>query len=453
MLHRFSYNGVNILLDVDSGSVHVVDGVAYDIAESVHKRLAPQEIYKKFPEHAHGAIDEAISEINTLSENGLLFTEEDYAAVKERLDSRSPVVKALCLHVAHDCNLKCRYCFAGEGEYHGKRELMGFEAGKAALDFLVKNSGSRVNLEVDFFGGEPLMNFDVVKKLVLYGRSIEKESGKKFRFTITTNGILLNPETEDFINKNMQNIVLSADGRKAVNDNMRPTAAQTGSYDIIMPKFKRIADERSKEGKDYYIRATFTRNNKDFSKDVLHFADLGFKEISAEPVVAGEDEPYSIRQEDLPEIFKEYETLADELLRRRSEGRGFNFFHFNIDLSGGPCVYKRVTGCGSGSEYMAVSPEGGLYPCHQFVGEEEFRLGDVFKGVSNTNIVDSFKNCNIYTKKGCGECWAKFYCSGGCMANAWHGDGSIFGEYPIGCEMQKKRIEMAIYIKAKEMLG
>ncbi|MEA4815832.1 MAG: thioether cross-link-forming SCIFF peptide maturase [Lachnospiraceae bacterium] len=452
MLHKFSYNGVNILIDVDSGAIHIADDIVYDIAESVFN-LPAGEIYKKFPKYSEGEIDEAISEVKSLAENNMIFTEESYDMVREKLDNKKPVVKALCLHVAHDCNLKCRYCFAEEGEYHGKRALMSFEVGKAALDFLVKNSGNRVNLEVDFFGGEPLMNFDVVKKLVLYGRSIEKENKKNFRFTITTNGILLNSEIEEFINENMQNIVLSADGRKSVNDKMRPTASGAGSYDIIMPKFKRIADRRTSEGKDYYIRSTFTRYNKDFSNDVLHFADIGFKEISAEPVVAEEEADYAIRNEDLPEIFRQYEILADELILRRKKGYGFNFFHFNINLSGGPCVYKRVTGCGSGSEYMAVSPDGSLYPCHQFVGEEEYKLGDVINGIKNYKIVEEFKSCNVYTKKGCSDCWAKFYCSGGCMANAYHADGSIFGEYAMGCKMQKKRIEMAIYIKAKELLG
>ena len=356
------------------------------------------------------------------------------------------MVKALCLHIAHDCNLACRYCFAEEGEYHGRRALMSFEVGKKALDFLIANSGNRRNLEVDFFGGEPLMNWDVVKRLVEYGRSQEEKFNKNFRFTITTNGVLLNDEIMEFCNREMGNVVLSLDGRREVNDRMRPFRNGKGSYDLIVPKFQKFAESRNQD--KYYVRGTFTRHNLDFAKDVLHFADLGFKQISVEPVVAPADEPYSIREEDIPVILQQYDELAKEYIKRKKEGRGFQFFHFMIDLNQGPCVAKRLSGCGSGTEYLAVTPWGDLYPCHQFVGNEAFLLGNVDTGVTNTAVRDEFKLCNVYAKDKCRECFARFYCSGGCAANAFNFHGSITDAYEIGCEMQKKRIECAIMIKA-----
>ena len=359
---------------------------------------------------------------------------------------RQTVVKALCLHIAHDCNLACKYCFAEEGEYHGRRALMSFEVGKKALDFLIRSSGSRINLEVDFFGGEPLMNWDVVKQLVEYGRSQEKLHNKKFRFTLTTNGVLLNDEIMEFCNREMSNVVLSLDGRKEVNDQMRPFRNGTGSYDLIVPKFQKFAEQRG--DKDYFVRGTFTRNNLDFSEDVLHFADLGFKKMSVEPVVAPPEEEYSIREEDLPVIMEQYDKLAAEYVKRIKEGRGFTFFHFMLDLSQGPCVAKRLSGCGSGTEYLAVTPWGDLYPCHQFVGNEKFLLGNVDEGVTNTEIRDEFKLCNVYAKEKCRDCFARFYCSGGCAANSYNFHGSITDAYDIGCEMQKKRIECAIMIQA-----
>ena len=447
MIHQFKNNGYNIVMDVCSGAVHVVDDVVYDVI-SVYEKEGREGVLKalsgKYPD---GDLEEALQETEELKKEGLLFTEDTYKDYIVDFKSRKTVVKALCLHVAHDCNLGCKYCFAEEGEYHGRRAIMSYEVGKKALDFLIENSGNRRNLEVDFFGGEPLMNWEVVKQLVAYGRSREKEAGKNFRFTLTTNGMLMTDEVIDFLNKEMANVVLSIDGRKEVNDRMRPTRNGKGSsYDIIMPKFKKFAKLRG--DKSYYIRGTFTRYNLDFANDVLHFADEGFDEISVEPVVASPDEDYAIQKEDLPQILAEYDRLAKEYVKRRKEGRGFTFFHFMIDLSQGPCVAKRLSGCGSGTEYLAVTPWGDLYPCHQFVGQEEFLLGNVDQGIVNTAVRDEFKACNVYAKDACKDCFARFYCSGGCAANAWNFSGSITGAYDIGCEMQKKRIECALMIQA-----
>ena len=392
-------------------------------------------------------IREAIDEVNQLKEDGQLFTQDIYQPFVDAFkEKRQTVVKALCLHIAHDCNLACKYCFAEEGEYHGRRALMSFEVGKKALDFLVANSGSRVNLEVDFFGGEPLMNWDVVKQLVQYGRSIEKENHKKFRFTLTTNGVLLNDEIIQFLNKEMSNVVLSLDGRKEVNDRMRPFRTGKGSYDLIVPKFQQLAESRNQT--NYYVRGTFTRNNLDFSEDVKHFADLGFKQMSIEPVVGPDEDPYSIREQDLPKIMEEYDKLALEYIKREKEGKGFNFFHFMIDLEQGPCVYKRLSGCGSGTEYLAVTPWGDFYPCHQFVGNEEFLMGNVDDGIVRNDIAEEFGNCNVYSKEKCRNCFARFYCSGGCAANSYNFHGTIHDAYDVGCEMQKKRVECSIMIKA-----
>lgn len=448
MIHKYRLNGFNIVLDVNSGAVHVVDDAVYDILD-FYKKLSADQIKDRLKDkYSEKEIEEGIEEIKELEENKMLYSEDVFADVIPKVENRNPVVKALCLHIAHDCNLKCKYCFAEEGEYHGKRELMSLEVGKKAIDFLIKSSGSRKNLEVDFFGGEPLMNFDVVKGIVEYARSIEKGAGKNFRFTITTNGILLNDEIINYINKNMHNVVLSVDGRKEVHDRMRPRAGGQGSYDVIMPKFQKVAESRNQT--DYYVRGTFTRYNLDFAKDVMHLADLGFKQISMEPVVTDEKEPYSIREQDLPTIFAEYENLANEIIKRRKNGQWFNFFHFMIDLTGGPCVIKRMVGCGSGTEYLSVTPTGDLYPCHQFVGMEEFKMGHVDTGVENDDIRKKFEGCNVYTKPKCRECWARFYCSGGCVANSWNSNGDLITPYEIGCEMQRKRIECAIMIKACE---
>lgn len=460
MIHQYKNNGYNMVMDVNSGSVHVVDDVVYDaiallepvMGELVEPKAIPvksrsqvtEELEKKYGETD---ATEALAEVQQLIDAEELYVQDIYQEYMVDFKKRETVVKALCLHIAHDCNLGCLYCFAGEGEYHGRRALMSFEVGKKALDFLIAASGNRRNLEVDFFGGEPLMNLEVVKQLVAYGRSREADSNKRFRFTLTTNGMLLNEEIMDFCNREMSNVVLSLDGRREVNDYMRPTRNQRGSsYDIIVPKFQRFAASRA--GKDYYVRGTFTRHNLDFAEDVKHFADLGFEQMSIEPVVAAPEEPYAIRAEDLPVIMAEYDSLAKEYIKRKKEGNGFHFFHFMIDLNQGPCVAKRLSGCGSGTEYLAVTPWGDFYPCHQFVGQEEFLMGNVDTGIVRTDIRDEFKLCNVYAKEKCRDCFARFYCSGGCAANAYNFHGSITDAYDIGCEMQKKRIECAIMIKA-----
>lgn len=460
MIHQYINNGYHIILDVNSGSVHVADPILYDAVAIAEPVIGEMEKPKKMSKEAVATIceeltkkgypqkeiEETLLDMQELIDAEELFTQDTYESYVRDFKARKTVVKALCLHIAHDCNLACKYCFAEEGEYHGRRALMSFEVGKKALDFLVANSGNRRNLEVDFFGGEPLMNWSVVKQLVEYGRFLEEANNKKFRFTLTTNGMLLNDEVIEFCNLEMANVVLSLDGRKEINDMMRPTRGGKGSYDVIVPKFQKFA--KSRGTKDYYIRGTFTKNNLEFSKDVLHFADLGFKQTSMEPVVGAEDEPYAIQWEDVPKIKEEYDKLAVEYVKRKKEGRGFNFFHFNIDLTQGPCVAKRLSGCGSGTEYLAVTPWGDLYPCHQFVGHEEFLLGNVDTGVVKTEIRDEFKLCNVYAKPKCKDCYARFYCSGGCAANSNNFHGNITDVYDIGCELQKKRIECAIMIKA-----
>lgn len=459
MIHQYKNNGYNIVMDVNSGAVHVVEDVVYDavalLAERMPELEKPEPVSLKLlaevrdklkSDYPMDDIEDALSDIQELIDAEELFTRDVYEDYVVDFKKRKTVVKALCLHIAHDCNLACQYCFAGEGEYHGRRALMSFEVGKKALDFLIANSGNRRNLEVDFFGGEPLMNWEVVKQLVEYGRSQEKIHNKNFRFTLTTNGVLLNDEIMEFCNREMSNVVLSLDGRKEVNDKMRPFRKGAGSYDLIVPKFQKFAESRNQA--NYYVRGTFTRNNLDFSEDVLHFADLGFKQMSIEPVVADPKEPYAIREEDLPKILSEYDKLAVEYINRKKEGRGFNFFHFMIDLEQGPCVAKRLSGCGSGTEYLAVTPWGDLYPCHQFVGQEDFLLGNVEEGITNARVRDEFKLCNVYAKEKCRGCFARFYCSGGCAANSYNFHGSITDAYEIGCQMQKKRIECSVMIKA-----
>ncbi len=453
MIHQYKNNGYNIVLDVNSGSVHVVDDIVYDVIacmvesglEHVDRAAAHGALEERFAGRTE-ELSEIVDEIYELKENGMLFAEDIYEKSIDAFKNRETVVKALCLHIAHDCNLKCRYCFAEEGEYHGRRALMSYEIGRKALDFLVANSGSRVNLEVDFFGGEPLMNWQVVKDLVAYGRSLEEPHHKKFRFTLTTNGVLLDDDIIDFANREMANIVLSVDGRKEINDRMRPLAGGQGSYDLILPKYRKVAESRKQT--NYYVRGTFTHFNKDFAADVLHLADLGFKQISVEPVVAAQSEDYALVESDIPEILAEYDKLAAEMIKRHREGRGFNFFHFMIDLEGGPCVYKRLSGCGSGTEYLAVTPWGDFYPCHQFVGQEDFLMGNVDDGITNTDIRGQFKECNVYSKEKCRDCFAKFYCSGGCAANAYNFHGDINNVYDLGCVLQRKRVECAVMIKA-----
>lgn len=452
MIHKFSMNGYNIVLDVNGGAVHVLDDVAYDLLD-FYKEKSKEEILEILKsKYQEEKINEAYEEILNLEKEGLLYTEDTYQ-YHPSFVHREPVVKALCLNVAHDCNLKCKYCFAAQGDFGGEKELMSFEVGKAAIDYLIANSGSRKNLEIDFFGGEPLMNFEVVKQLVDYGRSVEKDYNKNIRFTITTNGVLLNDEIIDYINENMHNVVLSLDGRKEVNDNMRPTLNDKGSYDITLPRFKKLVEKRAKD-KYYYIRGTFTRDNLDFSKDVMHFADLGFKLTSVEPVVGDESNPYALREEDLPKIFEEYEKFAVEYADRQLQGDGFKFFHFMIDLNQGPCVIKRITGCGAGNEYLSVTPNGDIYPCHQFVGNEEFKMANIFDEeiALPENLKNMFREAHVYTKEECKQCWNKFYCSGGCHANAINFNNDISKPYELGCEMQRKRTECSIMIQAKLML-
>ncbi len=443
-MHKFYLNNKYIILDVNTGAVHVVDKIVYEIIDHYGEKSKDEikEIFKNT--YDEKAVEDVYNEIDQLTKDGLLFSED--VNISNFKYNEENIVKAMCLHVAHDCNLKCNYCFASQGDFKGERSLMSLEVGKKALEYLVKNSGARRNLEVDFFGGEPLMNFGLVKDLVDYGRALEKEYNKNFRFTITTNGILLDDEKIDYINENMSNVVLSLDGRKEVNDNMRKTISGEGSYDIILPKFKKMVDKRG--DKDYYIRGTFTSNNIDFSKDALDFYDQGFKKISIEPVVTSEEMDYALREEHLQSVLDEYENFSKEYINIKKMDKDFYFFHFMIDLTQGPCIIKRAVGCGAGSEYMAVTPEGDLYPCHQFVGEEEFKLGNVFDGVHRDDLRDKFKKANVYNKEECRNCWARFYCSGGCHANSYHAHNDISKAYRIGCEMEKKRIECAISILA-----
>ena len=454
MIHQYKLNGYNIVLDPNSGSVHSVDDLAYDIIE-LYKTKTPSQIvelmlekYKNDSSVNKQEILDCISDVEELEKNGKLFTQDTYKDHAFDFKNRNTVIKALCLHVAHTCNLNCDYCFASQGKYHGDRALMSFEVGKRALDFLIENSGTRHNLEVDFFGGEPLMNWEVVKKLVAYAREQEKIHNKNFRFTLTTNGMLVDDEVIEFSNKEMSNVVLSLDGRKEINDISRKTIGGVGSYDIIVPKFQKFV--KARDGKNYYMRGTFTHNNVEFTKDILHMADLGFKELSMEPVVCDPSEKYALTEEDLTVLKEQYEILAKEMIERNKKGDGFTFYHYMIDLKDGPCIYKRISGCGSGTEYMAVTPWGDLYPCHQFVGDEKYKLGDIYSGVTNKEIQDKFKFCNAYAREQCKDCWAKLYCSGGCAANSYHATGDITGVYEYGCELFKKRIECAIMIKVAE---
>lgn len=451
MIHQYKMGGYNIVLDPNSGSVHSVDEVAYDII-GMYESHTPEEITKEIVDRygeKEGVtpedVAEVLNDIETLKKERKLFSEDTYQNLAIDFKNRPTVIKAMCLHIAHDCNLACKYCFAGEGEYCGDRSLMSFEVGKQAFDFLIANSGTRKNLEVDFFGGEPLMNFEVVKQLVAYAREQEKIHNKNFRFTLTTNGVLLDEEVMDFANKEMYNVVLSLDGRKETNDRMRVSRNGKGSYDLIVPKFKEMVKRRG--DKEYYIRGTYTHYNTDFTKDILHMADLGFTKLAMEPVVASPDAPYALKEEDLPILFDQYEKLATEMIRREKNGKGFNFFHYMIDLEGGPCIAKRIAGCGVGTEYVAVTPWGDLYPCHQFVGDENYLLGNVFDGITNEEVRSRFKMCNIYTRPQCNDCFARLYCSGGCSANSYHATGKIEGIYELGCELHRKRVECAIMMK------
>ena len=451
MIHQYKQNGYNIVLDICSGSVHVVDEVAYDII-SMYENKDKAEIISQMKEKylskddiTEKDIEECYAQVTELKERGRLFTPDTFMPMATKLKEKtSGVVKALCLHIAHTCNLNCSYCFASQGKYHGDRAVMSYEVGKRALDFLIENSGTRRNLEVDFFGGEPLMNFEVVKQLVAYARSVEKKYNKNFRFTLTTNGLLIDDDVIDFANREMSNVVLSLDGRKKIHDRFRVDYAGNGSFDRIVPKFKKLVDARG--GKNYYMRGTFTHANPDFLKDIETMLSLGFTELSMEPVVCAKGDPSELTEDDKTIVMEQYEKLADLMLQRDREGRPFTFYHYMIDLKGGPCVYKRISGCGSGTEYMAVTPWGDLYPCHQFVGEERFKLGNIFDGVTNKAVQDEFFACNVYARPECHSCWAKLYCSGGCAANAYHSTGSVTGVYKYGCDLFKKRMECAIMV-------
>ena len=455
MVHQYKLNGCNMVLDTCSGSVHVVDEVAYDMIEKFQTEPREQIIAEMLQKYGHrpdvteADLNQCMDDIQSLVDAGKLYTPDTFADKAGTFKARSGnVIKALCLHVAHTCNLNCSYCFASQGKYHGERAIMSYEVGKQALDFLMDHSGSRRNLEVDFFGGEPLMNWDVVKQLVRYARSVEKERGKNFRFTLTTNGVQIDDDVIDFCNKEMSNVVLSLDGRKEINDRTRVDYAGNGSYDRIVPKFQKLVAARG--NKDYYMRGTFTHANPDFTNDVFHMADLGFTELSMEPVVCAPGDPAELTPEDLEIVKEQYEILAKDMLRRKKEGKPITFYHYMLDLTEGPCIYKRISGCGSGTEYMAVTPWGDLYPCHQFVGEEKYKLGDVWNGVTNTGLREEFRSCNAYARTECADCWAKLYCSGGCAANAMHATGSIRGVYEPGCELFRKRIECAIMMKVAE---
>jgi len=451
MIHQYKLGGYNIVLDVCSGAVHVVDEVAYDIIGMFEENCrdavlkAMEEKYAHRSDISKADIAECYDQVVSLKEAGKLFAPDTFQPMAGQLKQKTAgVVKALCLHVAHTCNLNCSYCFASQGKYHGDRAVMSFEVGKRALDFLVENSGARRNLEVDFFGGEPLMNFQVVKDLVAYARSIEKEKGKNFRFTLTTNGMLVDDDVIEFANRECHNVVLSLDGRKEIHDEFRVDYNGKGSWETIVPKFQKFVEAR--EGKGYYMRGTFTHRNPDFLKDIQQMLDLGFSELSMEPVVCAEGDPSALTEEDLPIVMEQYEQLAQLMLQRDQEGKPFTFYHYMIDLTGGPCIYKRISGCGSGTEYMAVTPWGDLYPCHQFVGEEKFRLGDIWEGVTNHAIQCEFANCNVYAHPECRDCWARLYCSGGCAANAYHSTGSVTGVYEYGCKLFRKRMECAIMV-------
>ncbi len=459
MIHQYKLSGYNIVLDVASGALHVVDEVAYDIIE-IFENEDKASVLKKMKEKYGGREDitdedilECYEQVEGLKSSGKLFSEDTFAPMAGTLKEKTAgVIKALCLHIAHTCNLNCSYCFASQGKYHGERSVMSFEVGKRALDFLVENSGSRHNLEVDFFGGEPLLNWEVTKQLVEYARSIEKKCNKNFRFTLTTNGMLIDDDVIEFSNREMSNVVLSLDGRKEIHDRYRVDYAGKGSYDTIVPKFRKLVEARG--GKNYYMRGTFTHRNPNFLEDIKAMLELGFNELSMEPVVSAPGDEAELTDEDAAIVMEQYEKLAELMLERSKAGKPFTFYHYMIDLTGGPCIYKRISGCGSGTEYMAVTPWGDLYPCHQFVGDEKYRLGDIYVGVTNKAAQDEFRACNVYAKEECRDCWARLYCSGGCAANAYHATGSVTGIYKKGCELFKKRMECAIMLAiAKQLEG
>ena len=458
MIHQYKLGGYNIVLDVCSGSIHVVDEVAFEIIR-IFENNSKEAVLNTVSEMFAGRddisaedIQECYAQVEELKNSGKLYAPDTFKDIAGQLKQKTAgVVKALCLHIAHTCNLNCAYCFASQGKYHGDRAVMSFEVGKRALDFLVENSGTRRNLEVDFFGGEPLMNFQVVKDLVAYARSIEKDKGKNFRFTLTTNGVLIDDDVIEWSNRECSNVVLSLDGRKEIHDKYRIDYNGNGSWDRIVPKFQKFV--KAREGKNYYMRGTFTHANPDFLKDVQEMLDLGFRELSMEPVVCAPGDASGLNEKDMEIVMKQYEDLAELMLQHDRKGDPFTFYHYMIDLTGGPCIYKRISGCGSGTEYMAVTPWGDLYPCHQFVGEEKFKLGDIWTGVTNKEIQNEFASCNVYAHPECNDCWARLYCSGGCAANAYHSTGSVTGVYEDGCKLFRKRMECAIMVAIARAFG
>ncbi|MGG7164357.1 thioether cross-link-forming SCIFF peptide maturase [Clostridium ihumii] len=450
LIHKFKQGNDYYVIDVNSGAVHSVDELVYDLLDE-NKLRSKEELVEEFKnKYKQEEVEEVYEELQELVKEGMLYSLDLYEGIARKTGQAESYVKALCLNIIHDCNLRCKYCFADEGEYHGCRKRMSAEVGKKAIDFVIKSSGPRKNIEVDLFGGEPLMAMDTIKEIVDYAKVEEKKHNKNIRFTMTTNATLLNEENMKYLDENMGNLVLSIDGRKEVNDKVRVRIDGSGCYDSILPKIKKMVDVRDKS-KLYYARGTFTRENTDFFEDVKHMADLGFDEISIEPVVLPDEHELSLRKEDLPVIFEQYDKLYEEMIRRHKEGNEFRFYHFNIDLQGGPCVYKRISGCGAGHEYIAVTPDGDIYPCHQFVGNEEYLLGNIYDGIKNNDMVQEFKEAHIYNKPTCKKCWARFYCSGGCQANNFNFNGDMHIPYEIGCEMQKKRIECAIALKSKTM--
>ena len=448
MIHQYKLGGYNIVLDICSGSVHAVDEVAYDIIsmfEGNSRETVLTEVARKHLDISGEDLIECYEQVEGLKKAGKLFVPDSYEPMAGKLKRKTAgVVKALCLHIAHTCNLNCSYCFASQGKYNGDRAVMSFEVGKRALDVLIENSGTRRNLEVDFFGGEPLMNFQVVKDLVAYARSVEKQYNKNFRFTLTTNGMLIDDDVIDFCNRECHNVVLSLDGRREVHDRYRVDYAGNGSWEKIVPKFQKLVEARNDKG--YYMRGTFTHANPDFLEDIKTMLDLGFTELSMEPVVCAPGDPAELTEADREIVKDQYEKLAMLMRERDKAGKPFTFYHYMIDLQGGPCIYKRISGCGSGTEYMAVTPWGDLYPCHQFVGDEKYLLGNIFDGVQNTAIQDEFMGCNVYAREACRDCWARLYCSGGCAANAYHATGSVMGVYEPGCDLFRKRMECAIMV-------
>lgn len=448
LIHKFKQGGKCFVLDVNTGAVHIVDELVYDLVDD-NKLRSKEELVADFgAKYGADVVEEAYEELQELVAEGILYTEDQYEDIAHSSMDDRDYIKAVCLNIIHACNLRCKYCFADEGEYNGHKGKMSLETAKKAIDYVVKRSGPRKNIEIDLFGGEPTMMMDTIKEIIAYARENEAKWNKRIRFTMTTNATLLTDEMMDYMDKELENIILSLDGRKEVNDKVRIRFDGKGSYDQILPNIKKMVAKRDKT-KAHTVRGTFTRENLDFYEDVKMMVDEGFREISIEPVVLEDGHPLALRKADLPKIFESYDKLYDELVQKKAEGKEFNFYHFKVDLNGGPCVYKRISGCGAGFEYVAITPQGEVYPCHQFVGKEEYKLGSIYDDSYNADLGMSFKKAHIYNKPKCRNCWARFYCSGGCQANNIAFNNDINNPYDIGCQMQKKRIECAIALKAE----